>query len=138
MYELVADVEKYPQFLPWCAALRIASKTNNSEIFYITADMVVAYKVFREKFRSRIKLLPTEKMICVEYIDGPFKNLQNRWKFMDIGEKDRQDNGAQIDFEIEFEFRNVFLQKTAQSVFDRVFSRMSDAFIDRAHVLYGP
>ncbi len=129
MFALVADVEKYPEFLPWCTALRIVEKDHAGGT--LTADMVVAYKVFRERFRSRVHLDRDERRIEAAYIDGPFRNLENRWRFTD-----KPDGGSVIDFEIAFEFKNILLQATAQAVFDKVFSRMSEAFVKRAEEVY--
>lgn len=127
MYALVADVEKYPEFLPWCVALRVIERSDAG----LTADMVVAYKVFRERFRSKVVLDPKNNRIEAHYVDGPFRNLENRWRFTD-----RAEGGSVIDFEIAFEFKNFLLQATAQAVFDKAFSRMSDAFVKRADEVY--
>ena len=133
MFDLVADVEKYPQFLPWCVALRVIERNDAAAgQGTLTADMVVAYKVFRERFRSRVTLDRAGKRIAAAYVDGPFRNLENRWRFID-----RPDGGSTIDFEIAFEFKNILLQATAQAVFDRAFARMSDAFVKRADEVYG-
>ena len=128
MYALVADVEKYPEFLPWCVGLRIVERGAAN----ITADMIVAYKVFRERFRSKVALDRESKRIDVAYVDGPFRNLENRWRFTD-----KPEGGSVIDFEIKFEFRNFLLQATAQAVFDKAFARMSEAFVKRADDVYG-
>lgn len=132
MFDLVADVEKYPEFLPWCVALRVVARKAVAGSGVLTADMVVAYKVFRERFRSRVLLDRGEGKIEVDYIDGPFQNLHNRWQFTDLTE-----GGSRIDFEIAFEFRNVVLQAAARSVFDKAFARMSEAFVRRAEAVYG-
>ncbi len=132
MFDLVADVEKYPEFLPWCVALRVVAREAVEGSWLLTADMVVAYKVFRERFRSRVLLDRGEGKIEVDYIDGPFQNLHNRWRFTDLTE-----GGSRIDFEIAFEFRNVVLQAAARSVFDKAFARMSEAFVRRAEAVYG-
>ncbi|WP_428409654.1 type II toxin-antitoxin system RatA family toxin [Hyphococcus sp.] len=128
MFALVADVEKYPEFLPWCAALRVIERSENA----LTADMVVAYSVFREHFRTRVTMDRVNKSIDVAYVNGPFRNLENRWRFTDKAE-----GGSVIDFEIEFEFKNFLLQATAQAVFDKAFARMSEAFVKRAEDVYG-
>lgn len=130
MFDLVADVERYPEFLPWCVALRIIERDHKAGT--LTADMVVAYKVFRERFRSKVTLNRAEKHIEAFYIDGPFRNLENRWRFTD-----KSEGGSVIDFEISFEFRNFLLQATAQAVFDKAFARMSEAFVKRAEEVYG-
>lgn len=128
MFALVADVEKYPEFLPWCAGLRIIERGENT----ITADMIVAYKVFRERFRTRVTLDRKNNQIDVAYVSGPFRTLENRWRFID-----RPEGGSVIDFVIEFEFKNFLLQATAQAVFDKAFARMSEAFVKRAEDVYG-
>lgn len=134
MYALVADIEHYPDFLPWCAALRVVNRsTDPAGREVVTADMVVTYKVFRERFRSRATLDKAARRVDTQYVDGPFRHLKNFWAF-----EDQPDGGARVDFEIDFEFRNIILQKTAQAVFDRAFLRMSEAFVKRADAVYGP
>lgn len=133
MFDLVADVKRYPSFLPWCVALRITDSRANGAIDLITADMVVAYKVFRERFKSKVSLERQAHSIDVEYIDGPFKNLRNSWRFHDL-----EESGSTVEFEIDFEFRNPILQTTARAVFDKAFLRMSEAFVERANTLYSP
>lgn len=81
MYDLVADVEKYPDFLPLCEELQVRSRTTKGDVEIITADMVVGYKAIRETFLSRVTLEPTKHQILVEYLDGPISHLENRWKF---------------------------------------------------------
>ena len=132
MFNLVADIERYPEFLPWCVALRITEPGANPDKNVLTADMVVAYKVFRERFRSRVLLNRDDGRIDVDYLDGPFRSLHNRWQFTDLPE-----GGSQIDFEIAFEFSNFILQATARNVFDKAFARMSEAFVKRADEVYG-
>ncbi len=133
MYALVADVGLYPEFLPWCVALRIADRRVEGAVELLTADMVVAYRVFRERFHTTVRLDPKRRRIDVDYVDGPFRKLRNAWAF-----EDRPGGGSTIDFSIDFEFRNFLLQATAQAMFEKVFLRMSDAFIDRAGSAYGP
>jgi coenzyme Q-binding protein COQ10 len=130
MFDLVADVERYPEFLPWCAVLRVVERDEAKGT--LVADMVVAYHVFRERFRSRVKLDPANRGIEAAYLNGPFRNLENRWRFTD-----KPEGGSVIDFEITFEFKNFLLQATAQAVFDRAFAKMSDAFVKRAEEVYG-
>jgi coenzyme Q-binding protein COQ10 len=132
MFALVADVERYPEFLPWCVALRIADRREEGEIEFLTCDMVVAYKVFREKFRSRVRLDRAERQIDVVYVDGPFRSLKNDWAF-----RDSPHGGSVVDFSIEFQFRSPLLQATAQAVFERAFLKMLEAFIERARSVYG-
>lgn len=128
MFALVADVERYPEFIPWCVALRVVERGEGT----LLADMVVAYKVFRERFRSRVRLDPAAGRITAEYVDGPFRTLKNDWAFAD-----RPGGGSTIDFLIDFEFRNFILQATAQTVFDKAFAKMADAFVARAKTVYG-
>ncbi|MDZ7627468.1 MAG: type II toxin-antitoxin system RatA family toxin [Parvularculaceae bacterium] len=128
MFALVADVERYPDFIPWCVALRIVERGEET----LFADMIVAYRVFRERFRSRVTLDPAGGRITATYVDGPFRTLKNEWTF-----SDRAGGGSTIGFLIDFEFRNFILQATAQQVFDKAFAKMSDAFVTRAKAVYG-
>ncbi len=132
MFELVADVERYPEFLPWCVALRIAERRTDAQSEFLTCDMVVAYKVFRERFRSLVRLDRAGRRIDVDYVDGPFRSLKNDWAFSEA-----RGGGSIVDFSIEFEFRSLLLQATAQAVFERAFLKMSDAFVERARSVYG-
>lgn len=132
MYELVGDVEAYPEFLPWCLALRVVKRTPQEKPTEMLADMVVAYKVFRERFRSRVTLDHNEKSINAHYTDGPFRKLVTEWQFDPAPQ-----GGCEINFFIEFVFSNMFLHSTASMVFERAFARMTDAFVERAHGLYG-
>jgi len=133
MFDLVADIERYPEFLPWCPALRIVGNNTDDGSGELLADMVVAYGAFREKFRSRVALDRQAKSIDVGYISGPFRSLTNFWSF-----EDNPAGGSIVHFEIDFELRSVLLQTVAHSFFEKVFSRMSEAFIRRAHEVYGP
>ena len=133
MYALVADVGRYPEFLPWTAAARIRSRTpqpDGSEV--MEADLVISFKVFRERFGSRVTLWPGERRIVTEYLDGPFKHMRSTWKFIpDEG------GGSIVDFFVDFEFRNVILQKVIGVVFDEAMRRVVRAFETRAETLYG-
>ena len=84
MYDLVVDVGSYPEFLPWCAAARIRKITPSENLVIMDADLVIAFKVFRERFGSRVTMDAENTLIIVEYLDGPFKYLKNNWKFMEI------------------------------------------------------
>jgi len=126
LFDLVADIEKYPEFLPWCVATRILSKSETD----IVADLSVGYKFFRETFRSRVHLTP-KTQIDVEYITGPFRSLNNHWTF-----KNAPDFGTNVDFYIDFELRNSLFQSTAQRVFESAFNQMLSSFEKRAHQLY--
>lgn len=131
MFALVADVERYPEFLPYCVALRVLSREREASCDTLTAEMIVAYGAFRERFRSRVRLDRAGLMIEATYLDGPFRKLRNLWRFQGVGE------GSEVDFTIEFELRSFFLQAAAATVFDGAFGRMSDAFITRADEIYG-
>lgn len=132
MYDLVADVESYPKFLPWNAAARIRSRRplpEGGEL--MEADLVISFKVFRERFGSRVTLWPEEKRIDTEYLDGPFRYLKSWWRFEDVPE------GAQVEFFVDFEFRNAILQKIIGVVFNEAMHRIVRAFEKRADELYG-
>ena len=133
MYDLVADVESYPQFLPWNSAARIRSRTpqpDGSEV--IEADLVISFKVFRERFGSRVTLFPAEKRIDTQYLDGPFSHLHSGWTFAD-----RPEGGCDVGFFVDFEFRNAILRRIIGVVFGEAMSRIVRAFEDRARALYG-
>ena len=127
LYNLVSDVEKYPEFLPWCIALRVRSR----EVNMINADMIIGFKVFREKFSTRVTLNPPRR-IDVEYLDGPFKYLNNHWIFKPI-----DDGACEIDFYVDFEFKSILLQKAIGAVFNEAVQKMINAFEARAHRIYG-
>ncbi|MFD1881372.1 type II toxin-antitoxin system RatA family toxin [Paracoccus pacificus] len=133
MYDLVADVESYPRFLPWNSAARIRTRhagPDGSEI--IEADLVISFKVFRERFGSRVTLWPEDLRIDTEYLDGPFRYLRGGWKFTDLA-----GGGCRVDFHVDFEFRNAILQKVIGMVFGEAMSRIVRAFEARAGELYG-
>jgi coenzyme Q-binding protein COQ10 len=125
LYALVADVEKYPQFLPWCLASRIRRREGN----VIYADLIIGFKMVRERFTSRVEL--NEGRIEVSYVEGPFRYLNNHWIFVPRPE------GCLIDFCVDFEFRSVVLQKIMGVLFNEAVRRMVAAFEGRAHQLYG-
>ena len=125
LFDLVSDVEDYPNFLPWCVALRVTSDVDN----VIRADMVVGFRMLREKFTSKVTLTPKER-IDVEYLDGPFRYLENRWLFIE------KEGGCEIDFFIDFEFRSRLLQKIMEPVFHEAVRRMVRAFEKRAAERY--
>ncbi len=128
MFDLVADVARYHEFAPWCIASRI-NKVESENVFY--ADLIVGYKMFRERFTSKV-VLDRSSRIHIEYLKGPLKNLKNNWEFI------RQPDGTCIiDFSVEFEFSNVALQALANMFFNEVVKRMVSAFEERAKILYG-
>jgi coenzyme Q-binding protein COQ10 len=128
MFALVADVERYPEFLPWVAATRIKSRDGHT----FTADVLAAFGAFRERFTSRVVLDPAAKTITIEYIDGPFHHLANRWHFA------VRDGGCDIDFDIDFAFKSKTLEKLISGLFTRAVEKMTAAFDARAHALHGP
>jgi coenzyme Q-binding protein COQ10 len=133
MYDLVADVARYPEFLPWNAAARIRSRRPIEGGELLEADLVISFKVFREKFGSRVTLLPGEKRILTEYLDGPFKHMQSTWAFRDLAE-----GGSEVEFFVDFEFRNAILQGIIGLVFNDAMQRVVRAFERRAAELHGP
>ena len=131
MYDLVADVGSYPQFLPWNSAARIRSRAqmpNGSEV--MEADLVISFKVFRERFGSRVVLWPAEQRIETEYLDGPFRHMRSTWKFR------AAEGGCEVDFFVDFEFRNAILQGIIGVVFNEAMQQLVRAFERRAAALY--
>ncbi|MCC6863872.1 MAG: type II toxin-antitoxin system RatA family toxin [Rhodobacteraceae bacterium] len=137
MYDLVADVAAYPKFLPWNSAARIRSRTpikgaNGDSGEVIEADLVISFKVFRERFGSSVKLWPASKRIETEYLDGPFRHMCSTWDFRDV------EGGCEVEFFVDFEFRNVILQGIIGVVFNNTMQRVVEAFERRAVELHGP
>jgi coenzyme Q-binding protein COQ10 len=127
MYDLVADVARYPEFLPWVSAIRIR-KNDEAEML---ADMIVGFKSLRETFSSRVVKVPKTSII-VDYLDGPMKHLHNAWKF-----ENAPDGGSTVDFTVDFSFRNRMFEALAGQFFDSALRKMTTAFIERADALYG-
>ena len=132
MYDLLADVAQYPQFLPWCAAARIRQIVPEGEGRRMDADLVISFKVFREKFGSRVMLWDTARKIDTEYLDGPFRYMKSTWAF-----RDAEGGGCEVDFFVDFEFRNAVLQGIIGVVFNEAMQRIVRAFERRAAELYG-
>jgi coenzyme Q-binding protein COQ10 len=132
MYALVADVESYPKFLPWNAAARIRSRSPIAGGEVMEADLVISFKVFRERFGSRVTLYPGENRIDTEYLDGPFRHMKSNWSFRDL-----PDGGSEIAFFVDFEFRNALLAGIIGMVFNDAMQRVVRAFERRAKELYG-
>jgi coenzyme Q-binding protein COQ10 len=133
MFDLVADVERYPEFVPMCSAMHVRSQTDKGEgISVMVASMTVAYKMIRQSFTSRATLDRPRLKILVEYLDGPFRHMQNRWVFRPAGE-----HACEVEFFIEYEFRSRTLAMMMGAVFDTVFRRMAAAFEKRADQVYG-
>lgn len=144
MYDLVADVARYPEFLPWTAAARIRSRTDRGDHEVMEADLVISFKVFRERFGSRVTLWPARRRIDTEYLDGPFRHMRSFWEFADLpgaapgAAQDAAPGGCEVEFFVDFEFRNAILQKLIGVVFDEAMRRVVLAFERRAEALYGP
>ena len=132
MFALVADVASYPDFLPWCAAARIRSRKPVEGGELVEADLVISFKLFRERFGSRVTLYPAENRIDVAYLDGPFRYLANHWRF-----NPREEGGCEVDFFVDFEFRSAVLQAVIGVVFHEAMQRIVRAFEERAQTLYG-
>lgn len=128
LFDLVADIERYPEFLPWCIGARIRSRRED----VIVADLVIGFKGIRERFTSRVTLDRERMRIDVAYLDGPFRYLNNHWIF---NEADAQ--SCEIDFFVDFEFRSRLLQKIIGVLFNEAVRRMVSAFEMRAADLYG-
>jgi coenzyme Q-binding protein COQ10 len=133
MFELVTDIESYPRFVPLCRALRVRRRNENDGRLTLIVDMEVGYKAIRETFTSRVTCERSKHTILVEYIDGPFKHLENRWIFHD------RDAGRAcvVDFRIAYEFKSRALGLIMGRMFDAAFRKFAEAFEDRADIVYG-
>ena len=127
LYDLVADVRSYPQFLPWCMAARI----RHEDRYGLAADLIIGFQMFRERFTSHVELKPEHLEIDVNYAEGPFKYLTNKWRFLPHPE------GCEIDFYVDFEFNSRLLQSVIETLFTEAVRRMVQAFETRADALYG-
>jgi coenzyme Q-binding protein COQ10 len=127
LFDLVADVERYPEFLPWCLAARVRERKDNT----ITADLLIGFKMVRERFTSRV-VLDRPGRIDVSYAEGPFRYLNNHWTFLP-----QDDGSCVIDFYVDFEFRSRMLQRIIGMLFNEAVRRMVGAFESRARQLYG-
>ncbi|MEO0915473.1 MAG: type II toxin-antitoxin system RatA family toxin [Pseudomonadota bacterium] len=132
MYDLVADVENYPKFLPWTAAARIRTTREEGDATIMLADLVISFKVFRERFGSRVTLRPDAKTIDTEYLDGPFEKMVSNWAFEPV-----EGGGCNVKFHVDFAFRNKLLQTTATIFFNDAMQRIVRAFERRAAELHG-
>ncbi|MFN3459624.1 MAG: type II toxin-antitoxin system RatA family toxin [Oceanibaculum sp.] len=131
LFDLVADVERYPEFLPWCLGARIRKR----EPALLVADLIIGFKMVRERFTSRVALDRPGMRIDVTYTEGPFKYLNNHWIFLPA--EGEGGEACLIDFYVDFEFRSVLLQKMMSVLFNEAVRRMVGAFETRAHALYG-
>lgn len=127
LYDLVADVAKYPEFLPWCLGARLHHVKETD----FHADLIIGFKMFKERFTSHVKLTP-KSQIEVDYVKGPLKRLYNEWTFTPI------ERGTMISFEVDFEFNNVILEKLIGTLFEESLFRMTNAFETRAAAVLTP
>lgn len=133
MFAVVADVENYPEFLPFCTGLVVLKREPDGDGECITARMSVGYKAIAESFTSRVTTRPSQKRIDVAYLDGPFKYLENRWEFVDAAGSAR---ASVIDFYIRYEFKSRMLGLLVGAMFDQAFRSFAEAFEKRAHHVY--
>lgn len=131
MFDLVADVERYPEFLPLCEALTLRSREEKGDTTVLVATMVAGYQAIRESFTTRVTLSRPTHKVLVEYLDGPFRHLENRWLFKPVA------GGCEVDFFIAYEFRSRMLGVLVGALFDKAFRRFAEAFEARARTVYG-
>ena len=133
MFDLVADVERYPEFVPLCQSLKIRQRTPQAEgTEIVIADMTVSFKLVREAFTSRVTLDRPNLKIMVEYLKGPFSNLENRWTF-----EPKSETECEVGFYLAYEFKSRMLAMLMGAMFDTAFQRFASAFEKRADVAYG-
>ena len=127
LFDLVADVKRYDEFLPWVTAVRVRSSSDTD----MTADLIVGFGAFKERFASRVKKFPPDR-IEVDYLEGPLKYLHNEWRF-----EPASGGGTNVHFSVDFAFRSRIFEAVAGQVFDRALRKMTGAFEQRAAALYG-
>lgn len=133
MFDLVADVERYPEFVPLCQSLKVRQRTQQPDgIEVVVADMTVSFKLVKETFTSKVTLDRSNLTILVEYLRGPFRHLENRWSFEPKSEK-----ACDVGFFLEYEFKSRMLAMLMGTMFDAAFARFSAAFEKRADIIYG-
>lgn len=132
MFALVADVERYPEFVPLCERLILKEREPHPDGACLVAEMTVSYRFLHESFVTRVLLVPNQRYIFVEYVDGPFRYLENRWTFEPLGA-----HSCEIGFDLAYEFRSRALQMLMGQVFDRAFRKFVTAFETRADQIYG-
>lgn len=126
MFDLVADIARYPEFVPMCESLTIKRRNETDGVVTLLADMAIGYKMIREVFTTRVELDAANRQIRVSYVDGPFKHLENKWTFVPTPV------GTDVKFFIDYEFRSRTFQMLAGAVFEKVFRKMAEAFEARA------
>ena len=132
MYDLVADIEAYPEFIPWCVAIEIRSRERLPVGEIVEADMFVSFKIYRERMRSRVHLKPEELIISIAYSDGPLKHMDSEWRFRPMGE-----GRSVIEFDLSYEFKSRLLQGVVGVFFGEAMQIIVAAFEKRAKALYG-
>ena len=132
MFDLVADVEKYPEFVPLCKSLHVRNRKTKGDKELLVADMTVAYNFLRETFTSQVLLDPATQAIDVQYVDGPFRYLFNKWRF-----EKTAPGQCDVVFSLDYEFKNSMLEIAMGAVFDTAFGRFTSAFERRADEIYG-
>jgi coenzyme Q-binding protein COQ10 len=144
MFDLVADIERYPEFVPLCRAMRVIRRAQFKDHDVVVAEMTVAYKLIRESFTSRLTLDRVKRTILVEYLDGPFSRMENRWSFRSPGKGGSEEASAaqarscEVEFFISYEFRSRTLGMLMGAMFDTAFRRFASAFETRADAIFGP
>jgi coenzyme Q-binding protein COQ10 len=128
LFDMIAAVERYPEFLPWCKGARIIERRSVG----ITADLIIGYKMFTEKFRSEV-VLDRPRSISVKYLSGPLSHLSNQWQFSPIGKK-----SCELSFQVDFDFQSPLLRSAMELFFDSAIRKMVSAFELRAQALYDP
>jgi len=132
MFDLVADVDRYPEFVPMCESLSVRKRSGEPDgVEILIADMAVGYKAIRERFTSKVTLDRPKLSILVEYLDGPFSHLENRWRF-----RPESETASEVDFYIAYEFRSKMLGMVMGALFDSAFRRFAEAFEKRADLIY--
>lgn len=134
MFDLVADVERYPEFVPMCERLVVKRRSEANGIITLVADMAIGYKMISETFTTRVEIDRGNLAIRVTYIDGPFRHLENRWTFLSAGEATPA-SASDVKFFIDYEFKSRTFQMLAGAVFEKVFRKMAEAFEARADAL---
>ncbi|MBX9682765.1 MAG: type II toxin-antitoxin system RatA family toxin [Hyphomicrobium sp.] len=137
MYALVADVERYPEFLPLCTDLKVTQRTQNPDGDTLVARMSVGYKSIAENFTTRVQLMPDALRIDAKYLDGPFRHLDNHWRFTNVATDTAGRAESLVNFHITYEFKSPMLSLLVGSMFEQAFRKFAEAFENRARAVYG-
>lgn len=130
MYDLVADIESYPEFIPWCTGTRIRSIKEEGEKTIVDADLLITFKIFHERFRSIVEFAPNSRKINIRYLEGPLKYLESQWLFTVEG------SGCIVEYQVEFEFKSKLFQKIAGFIFQEALQKIVASFEKRAMDIY--